>query len=243
MALNTKYMTDQMSPIMMSIPLMKGVQEIHTLRCVMHSAILLEDHPLYREGLKGYIRSNIPEITFTYEGESFLKAKETVEKKRPEIAIVDLHLGDGRTPSEIVGYFSSRGVPVLVISALNNFESVKSAFSVGATGFISKDSSVEEIGKAIRAVVRGNQWISPTLSQALNYKSSITEQLSAQEKKAVILYASGLKLEVVARRMGVAASTVKQYLDRAKAKFRASGISVSTKTELYKILRQEGFID
>jgi len=43
--------------------------------------------------------------------------------------------------------------------------------------------------------------------------------------------------------MGVAASTVKQYIDRAKAKFRASGVPVSTKTELYKILRQEGFID
>ena len=243
MALNAKEVTYQLSPIMMTITLMKGVQEIHTLATMAHSAILLEDHPLYRAGLKGYIKTNIPEITFTYEGVSFLKAKEAAEKTKPQIAIVDLHLGDGRTPSEIVGYFSSRNIPVLVISALNNFESVKNAFSVGASGFISKDSSVEEIGKAIRAVVRGNQWISPTLSQALTYKSSIFDQLSTQEKKAVVLYASGLKLEVVARRMGVAASTVKQYIDRAKAKFRASGVPVSTKTELYKILRQEGFID
>ena len=234
-----------MTPIKMTANWGAGGSQISILfsMAALSEAILLEDHPLYREGLKGYIRANIPEITFTYEGESFLKAKEAVEKKKPEIAIVDLHLGDGRTPSEIVGYFSSQNIPVLVISALNNFESVKSAFSVGASGFISKDSSVEEIGKAIRAVVRGNQWISPTLSQALTYKSSIAEQLSSQEKKAVILYASGLKLEVVARRMDVAASTVKQYIDRAKAKFRASGTPVSTKTELYKILRQEGLID
>lgn len=206
-------------------------------------AVLLEDHPLYREGLKAYIKANLPEISLVYEGESFLKAKDITSKKKPQIAIIDLHLGDGRTPSEVVGYFSSQGIPVLVISAINNFESVKSAFSVGASGFVAKDSSIDEISKAIRAVLKGNQWISPTLSKALAYKSSVSEQLSAQEKKAVILYASGLKLEVVARRMDVAASTVKQYIDRAKAKFRAAGTPVSTKTDLYKVLRQEGLIE
>jgi DNA-binding NarL/FixJ family response regulator len=206
-------------------------------------AILLEDHPLFRAGLKGYIEANFPDLKFAYEGENFLDARNACERVKPSIAIVDLHLGDDRTPSEIVGHFSSLGIPVLVISALNNFESVKSAFSVGASGFVSKDSSVEEIGKAIRSVLAGNQWISPTLSRALTFKESVTSQLSAQELKAVILYASGLKLEVVARRMDVAASTVKQYIDRSKAKFRAAGVPVSTKTELYKILRNEGLID
>lgn len=206
-------------------------------------AVLLEDHPLYREGLKAYINSNLPEVSLLYEGESFLKAKEITSRKKPKIAIVDLHLGDGRSPSEVVGYFSSLDIPVLVISAINNFESVKSAFSVGASGFVSKDSSIDEISKAIRAVLQGKQWISPTLSKALTYKSSVADTLSAQEKKAVILYASGLKLEVVARRMDVAASTVKQYIDRAKAKFRAAGTPVSTKTDLYKVLRQEGLIE
>lgn len=220
-----------------------GGQEIPTLLSMTQHAILLEDHPLYREGLKGFITSAFPDLTFLYEGESFLDARKACDSVAPAIAIVDLHLGDGRTPSEIVGHFSSIGVPVLVISALNNFESVKSAFSVGASGFVSKDSSVEEMAKAIKSVLAGNQWISPTLSRALTYKESVTSQLSAQELKAAILYASGLKLEVVARRMDVAPSTVKQYIDRSKSKFRAAGIQVSTKTELYKILRNEGVID
>jgi len=227
----------------MTSVLMKGGQEIPTLISMGHTAILLEDHPLFRAGLKGYINSAFPDLTLSYEGHDFLEARNFSTKAKPDIAIVDLHLGDGRTPSEIVGHFSSQGVPVLVISALNNFESVKSAFSVGASGFVSKDSSIEDIGKAIKSVLSGNQWISPTLSRALTYKDSITSQLSAQELKAIILYASGLKLEVVARRMDVAASTVKQYIDRAKAKFRSAGTPVSTKTELYRVLRNEGLID
>lgn len=206
-------------------------------------AILLEDHPLFREGLKTFIQKEFPDLEFVYEGDDFLAARNLISGNLPDIAIVDLHLGDGRAPAEIVGQFSSQGIPVLVISALNNFESVKSAFSVGASGFVSKDSSIEEIGKALKSVLAGNQWISSTLSRALTYTESVTSQLSAQELKAVILYASGLKLEVVARRMDVAASTVKQYIDRSKAKFRAAGIPVSTKTELYKLLRNEGLID
>lgn len=206
-------------------------------------AILLEDHPLYRKGLIGYLNSNFPDLVMGYEGDNFVEAREFCRKRKPSIAIIDLHLGDGRSPSEIVGYFSSQGIPVLVISALNNFESVKSAFSVGASGFVSKDSSIDDIGKAITSVLAGNEWISPTLSKALMYKDSVTNLLSAQELKAVILYASGLKLENVARRMDVASSTVKQYIDRAKAKFRSAGYQVSTKTELYKFLRDEGMID
>lgn len=209
----------------------------------LNEAILLEDHPLYRKGLRSYLQSTFPDLILSYEGDDFIEARDFCKNRKPAIAIIDLHLGDGRTPAEIVGHFSSQGIPVLVISALNNFESVKSAFSVGASGFVSKDSSVDDIGKAIKSVMAGNQWISPTLSKALTFKDSISSLLSAQELKAVILYASGLKLENVARRMDVAASTVKQYIDRAKAKFRNAGIQVSTKTDLYKYLRDEGLID
>jgi DNA-binding NarL/FixJ family response regulator len=205
--------------------------------------VLMEDHPLYREGLKSYLHSTFPNMNLMYAGASFYEAKEVISKKVPQIAIVDLHLGDGRQPSEIVSLFSSKKIPVLVISALNNFESVKSAFSMGALGFVSKDSAIDDIGKAIVSVLSGSEWISPVLGKALAQSKNITEKLSAQEKKAVILYSSGLKLEVVARRMDVAPSTVKQYIDRAKEKFRAAGIPVSTKTEMYKILRNLELVD
>ena len=136
----------------------------------LKEAILLEDHPLYRKGLLSYLNSNFPDLVMGYEGDNFIEAREFCRKRKPAIAIIDLHLGDGRSPSEIVGYFSSQGIPVLVISALNNFESVKSAFSVGASGFVSKDSSIDDIGKAIKSVLVGNEWISQTLSKALLYK-------------------------------------------------------------------------
>jgi DNA-binding NarL/FixJ family response regulator len=207
------------------------------------SLFVLEDHPLYRQGLIDYLKRELPQYDVAFQGADFLDAKNALQRTKPDLAIVDLHLGDGRPPGEVVALFTSNAIPVLVISALNNFESVKSAFSMGATGFVSKDSQTDELGRAIKSVLSGEEWISPTLSSALSAKQSAVDQLSNQEKKAVILYASGLKLELVARRMNVAPSTVKQYIDRAKAKFQATGIEVRTKTQMYKVLRDEGLLN
>ena len=207
------------------------------------SIVLLEDHPLYRDGLISFVDKNFPKARFVYAGGDFLAAKNSLSDKSINLAIVDLHLGDDRSPSELVGLFTGQNIPVLVISALNNFESVRSAFAMGAKGFVSKEAPIVEIAKAISTVVAGNEWVNSNLAKALGSSNSPTEALSNQERKALILYASGLKLEVVARRMEVAPSTVKQYIDRAKAKYRLAGINVRTKTEIYKLLRDEGLVN
>jgi len=207
------------------------------------NVILLEDHPLYRDGLENFILKNFPKAKFIYSGDDFLTAKNTISKSKIDLAIVDLHLGDDRPPNELVGLFTGQQVPVLVISALNDFESVRSAFAMGAKGFVSKESPVEEIIGAIESVSQGKEWINSNLAKALTERKSPSESLSNQERKALLLYASGLKLDVVARRMEVAPSTAKQYIDRAKQKYRVAGIHLRTKTEIYKVLRDEGLVN
>jgi len=206
------------------------------------SIALLEDHPLYRDGLISFVDKNFPQARFVYAGGDFLEAKHAIAENQISLAIVDLHLGDDRSPSELVGLFTGKAIPVLVISALNDFESVRSAFAMGAKGFVSKEAPIDEISKAINHVIAGKEWVNSNLAKALSVNKTPTESLSNQERKALILYASGLKLEVVARRMEVAPSTVKQYIDRAKLKYRVAGIEIRTKTDMYKLLRDEGLI-
>ena len=76
--------------------------------------ILLEDHPLYREGLKSQIRTQFPFVEFIYEGADVGEARRVAEKSKINIAVIDLHLGDGRSPAEVVSTFSSLNIPVLV---------------------------------------------------------------------------------------------------------------------------------
>jgi DNA-binding NarL/FixJ family response regulator len=205
--------------------------------------VLLEDHPLYRDGLENFISKKFSNAKFIYSGDDFMSAKNAIASTEVNLAIVDLHLGDNRPPNELVGLFTSRSIPVLVISALSDFESVRSAFAMGAKGFVGKESPVEEIVGAINSVSQGKEWINGNLAKALTERKSPSDTLSAQERKALLLYASGLKLDVVARRMEVAPSTAKQYIDRAKQKYRVAGIHLRTKTEIYKFLRDEGLVN
>ena len=205
--------------------------------------ILLEDHPLFREGLKQQIKSIFPFAHYVYEGADVFQARKAASSDKVHLAIVDLHLGDGRSPAEIVSTLSAKKIPVLVLSALATFDSVQNAITVGAKGFISKDSPIEEIMRAIKAVSEGNEWIAKAFEDQLPSVKFSKEDLSPQERKALLLYASGLKLNAVARRMNVAPSTVKQYLERAKTKYRLSGKPIRTKTEMYKTLRNEGLLE
>ena len=67
-------------------------------------------------------------------------------------------------------------------------------------------------------------------------------KLSDQERLALSLYASGLKMTTVARRMDVSVTTAQEYIKRVRAKYTKAGQAVSTKTDLYRIAKKRGLI-
>jgi DNA-binding CsgD family transcriptional regulator len=66
--------------------------------------------------------------------------------------------------------------------------------------------------------------------------------LSIQELSALRLYASGMKLDSVARRMNVSPATAKEYLDRVRAKYQQVGRPARTRTELYAAASRDGLL-
>jgi len=60
--------------------------------------ILLEDHPLYRDGLENFISKKFSNAKFIYSGDDFMSAKNAITSSEVNLAIVDLHLGDNRPP-------------------------------------------------------------------------------------------------------------------------------------------------
>lgn len=207
------------------------------------SVIIVEDHPLFRQGLVTYLQRNMSHLEVLYAGDDVRQARDICSENEVAVVLLDLHLGDKRTPGELVALFTSHGVPVLIVSALSSFETIRVAFAMGALGFVTKDSPVEEIGQAIHEVIAGREWMPPQVKKALQLEDPGMVDLSPQEKRALLLYASGMKLDTVARHMKVSPSTVKQYLDRSKAKYLAAGLPIRTKTEMYRVLRDQGLLN
>lgn len=184
---------------------------------------------------------DIPGAEILYSGADLPGAVGAVSKRACDCAIVDLDLGDGTSPVEVVSSFVRRGVPVLVVSALGAPEVIRSALTAGASAYVTKNSPNDELAVVIGHVLNGYAWVTSDLADVMS-RDCAEIALSEQEQTALTLYASGLTLESVARHMNISRNTAKSYLDRIRAKYEKAGYRVRTKVELNEAARSAGLL-
>jgi DNA-binding NarL/FixJ family response regulator len=202
---------------------------------------ILEDHPIVRAALIERLLGQYPEANIVYEGKSVTQAMATIKAIHVDCVILDLDLGDNRAPIQNTLDLIECGSPILIISALADPAVVRSSLIAGALGFVSKNANQEDFLECVAATLRGEQSISRDLA-AILYSDTLSVALSAREREAMVLYASGLKLEAVARKMNVQPGTASEYIKRVREKYTKAGKPVSTKTDLYKQAVQEGLL-
>ena len=203
--------------------------------------MILEDHPLVREALVDRLVSQLGDIETVYAGAS---VDDAIAAMAPgaDCVILDLDLADNRSPLSNLGALSELGVPVLIVSALGDPATIRAALAVGAAGFVSKQAETTELVDAVRATLRGEHYTSSEVAAALLAGGGTSVALSDQERRALVLYASGLKMRAVARRMGVTEGTAQEYIKRVRAKYGRAGTPLPTKTDLYLMARREGLV-
>ena len=206
------------------------------------SFIILEDHPLVREALAERLVSHFRDMTMAYSGSSIEAALDHLEQSSVDCVILDLDLNDNNSPLNNILALVEYSSPVLIVSALGDSATIRSALAIGVKGYVSKQAESAQLIEAIEAILRGEEYTSPEVATALLSAKGPQVKLSDQERRAMVLYASGLKMTSVARQMGITAGTADEYIKRVRAKYRKSGIAVSTKTDLYRVAQSEGLI-
>ena len=122
------------------------------------------------------------------------------------------------------------GPAVLVLAASDKPVSVRDAIRAGALGYVLKNEETSEVRAAIKAVAAGKDWISPRLAYIFATDDAPTGLLlSAQETRALQLYATGMAMKSVARRMCISEETAKQYVGRVREKYARAGRAAPTK--------------
>jgi two-component system, NarL family, nitrate/nitrite response regulator NarL len=183
------------------------------------------------------------EFQAIYEGASIDAAVSAARDNRVDCALVDLDLGDGSSPVDNVRTLVALDIPVMILSASTNPQLVRDVMRAGALAYVSKQSDEETIFAAIHSTLRREPFMSLALAVALAGQEDPNVLLSDQERTALTLYASGLKMDAVARRMGVARTTAQEYIKRVRSKYVSAGYSVSTKTDLYRVARDRGLLE
>lgn len=180
---------------------------------------LVEDHPLFRDGLRHLLTA--AGLNVVAEAASLADAG-TALAAEPDVLIVDLGLPDGH--GEQVIRAAARQVPrtrVVVISMSADSGSVSRALAAGAHGYLVKDASADEVVAAIRAVAAGSLVVGASIAPRLQGADPLTAftpgeaafpSLTARERQVLGLIADGLTNTDIATRLSLSGKTVANYV-------------------------------
>ena len=203
----------------------------------MIRVLVVDDHPLFREGLNGLF-ATVPDIEVVASvGDGETAVRRTLEH-RPDVVLMDLNLPGVpglEATRRIVA--SDAEAAVLVLTMVDDDDSVMAALQVGARGYVLKGAAQEEVLAAIRAVAAGGAVFGPGVAgRVLSGGRSVRpHDLTEREAGVLALIANGRSNSEIARELGVSLKTVQNHVsrvltkmqvrDRTQAALRSRGLS------------------
>lgn len=186
--------------------------------------ILIEDHPIFRIGVRQLVLQHWPEANVVEAG-TLAEALVTVRGMPFQFAIVDLNLPD-TSGLEVLSQLV-RAVPktrVLVLSFNSEAAYAQRALQMGAAGYLAKDHAANELITALERIAGGGRYITASLAEQLadlmtgERKQHLHEELSAQEYRVLIQLAQGQRVGDIAEGMNLSPKTISTYRSRVLEK-------------------------
>jgi two-component system, NarL family, invasion response regulator UvrY len=186
----------------------------------MLKILLVDDHELIRAGLKQLLQAGLGKITVG-EGKNATEALTQLQLQQWDLAITDITL-PGRSGLDLLTEFKNLRpeMPVLVLSVLSEDEIAVRVLKAGAAGFVHKETSGDELVKAVKKVLAGGKYVSPSLAEKLAAQigSPLSDdphkKLSDREYLVMTMLASGKTLTQIAKILSLSIKTISTYRSR-----------------------------
>lgn len=206
------------------------------------SAVVVDDHPAVRAGVAYWLSSGVPPVRVVAEGED-VRVAWLDEGADADVVILDLHLGG---PTPVLGDLRrlvEAGRRVVVYSMRADDEIALQCLELGALCYLTKAEGAEHLVPATHAAAEGRPYTPPSLAGALaGDRSELRPALSAREAEVLVEWFQSESKDFVARRLGIAVSTVNSHLERIRIKYALIGREAPTKAALVARAIQDGLI-
>jgi DNA-binding NarL/FixJ family response regulator len=202
--------------------------------------LIVDDHPLFRDGMHGLLDS-VSETEVVGEAASGEEAITLAESLQPDVILMDIKMpgmNGLQAMREIL--HTSPHIRILIVSMLEDDDSVFAAMRAGALGYVPKGANQTEMLRAIRAVANGEAIFGPGIAQRLigffsaskpSISPRIFPELTDREAEILELIAKGNTNEEIAQQLVLSLKTVRNHVsnifsklqvaDRAQAIIRA----------------------
>jgi DNA-binding NarL/FixJ family response regulator len=196
--------------------------------------MLVDDHPVVREGLRGMLEAE-PDLTVVAEAGSGEEAVARAQAAGADVILMDLRMRDldgvGAT-EQIVA--QSPGTRVVVLTTYETDADILRAVEAGASGYLLKDASRADLANAVRAAARGETVLAPSVAGRLvnQVRRPASQSLSAREVEVLSFVAKGLTNADIGRSLHISEATVKTHLLRAFGKLGVSDRTAAVTTAM-----------
>lgn len=189
--------------------------------------ILVDDHPMMRDGLRYAIEAQT-DMKVVGEAANGLAALEVAKKNQADVILMDIAMpgADGIEVSLQIRALHPE-IKIIILSGMADEDHVRQAIKSGLNGYLLKANASTELIAAIRAVMSGHTFLSPEVTggvmaayrEYLNTKASSPESLlSERELEVLKLIAEGLRTKEIADRLSIGSKTVDTYRARLMTK-------------------------
>ena len=181
--------------------------------------LIADDHPLIREGLRGLLAAE-PDLELVGEAADGSEAVEKTDQLRPDVILLDLVMPVKSGIEAIIEIKEKDPVArILVLTSFADDEQLFPALRAGALGYLLKDSSPQDLLRAIRSVYRGESSLHPAIARRLVLQfsqpavdSSPENPLTQREVEVLKLVAEGLSNQNIADELVVSERTVGKHV-------------------------------
>jgi len=214
------------------------------------SIIIIDDHPLFREGLKTIITRD-DRFKVIGEAGSGHEGLEMTKRLKPDLVIVDISLPDqsGIQLTRDLRQLLSE-TKVLIVSMHSKIDYIAEAFQAGATGYVVKESASERLLQGLKSVAKGDYYLDSSVSHAVVENlmksplkaSKITDAdyatLTPREQEVMRFLAEGLSSKAVAEKLFISPKTVENHRANIMNK-----LGLHSTIELVRYAAKLGLID
>jgi len=206
--------------------------------------LIADDHAILRRGLREILMRELEGVVCG-EAENAQQVLAQVQNQNWDLAIVDITM-PGRSGLDVLRDLQrvQPGLPVLVLSMHPEDQYGKRVLKAGASGYMNKESAPEELIKAIRKVLAGGRYVSPTLAEKLavewgtNAGRPLHDNLSDREFEVLRMIALGKTVSQIAAELHLSTTTVSTYRARILEK-----MNMTTTAELMRYALRNDLVD
>ncbi|WP_278262710.1 response regulator transcription factor [Nocardia sp. AG03] len=208
----------------------------------MITIAVVDDHPLVRDGIRGWCAAADPPIEVVAE---FAEPQEFHDAGAVEadVVVLDLQFRGRAADLTTVEQLSSDGHRVVVYSHRDEPDIVLDCLDLGAISYLSKEEGRDRLIDALRSAVEDRSYPSPTMAKAMHSgRTAIRPKLSAREREVLLYWFQTESKAMVAQQLYLSVGTVDTYLARIRTKYAAVGRSAPTKAALVARAIKDGLI-